>query len=307
MAKGHTTEVQVHRRNVPILSRDLRSTGALLLILAAVVLACGILLLILNELRLGAALSFASIGTTGLAVAVRLRRHEWVQSTRQNNLVARLGHIERGASLSQMPKPAEPKEKLVARDPTQEPTATKRPKVAEPLAVSEPAIGRGAAHSPIDVSRETVLASMLDSTLQAERQKIAVILPPTLSEYLSANVITLVPGLSLPTIKSLRPSLLYIDERAFMQGVWTGADTSAGEQLSEELLTVMRWARGNDCLVLGRPASGPLAVNSRTIRSLYQSFAPVDLGPQDAGITLPSTLGLINDMANATPAKEGRR
>lgn len=99
-------------------------------------------------------------------------------------------------------------------------------------------IGRGAAHVPESTERQSVLYGLLhDAEPNKNRTRICGVFSQELKRMLAAyyEIVEFSPSTAREQASDLRSAIVVIDERAFENGPWFGADSAGGTALFSEL------------------------------------------------------------------------
>ncbi|MDO4717577.1 MAG: hypothetical protein Q4B08_08440 [Propionibacteriaceae bacterium] len=162
-----------------------------------------------------------------------------------------------------------------------------------------PVIGRAAGDSTDSRSREELFLDVAGSAVQrlAPRPFAVVIGPGQRVPESMAGARRLSPGFVTMQLNMVQPSGVIVDEAAFAEGLWAGADRSGGEHLVADLRQMAQWCADQSVsLVLVRRA-GAVGENTSLIRSLTSLHVPLEKELPD-GIPAPAVVRGALDLAS---------
>lgn len=161
-----------------------------------------------------------------------------------------------------------------------------------------PVVGRAAGNSNDLRSREELFLDAAGSALhRLETQPFAVVIGPgqDLPESL-AGARRLTPGLVAMQLDMVQPGGVIVDEAAFAEGLWAGAERSGGEHLIADLRQMVDWCADNSVSLVLVRRGGTVGENTGLIRSFTTLHVPLEEDLPD-GIPLPAVVRGALDLA----------
>jgi hypothetical protein len=144
-----------------------------------------------------------------------------------------------------------------------------------PLALRNPSggfnsIGRLAAAVKSDTSRSRRILEAVDSssTFSGGQRTVGIVGTPSLQNFLRPNIETCfyLPSLCVAQDAQFRPTTLLIEERAFLGGVWSGALSSSGLALYDELCQIVDAVVSRDGSVYFLRNAGSADINTQDLK-----------------------------------------
>lgn len=174
-----------------------------------------------------------------------------------------------------------------------------RPSAAAGDNPAGPVVGRAAGDSNDFRSREELFLDAAGSAIQRlEVQPFAVVIGPgqRLPESL-AGARRLTPGFVTMQLDMVQPGGVIVDEAAFAEGLWAGADRSGGEHLVADLRQLVGWCADNSVSLVLVRRDGTVGENTGLIRSFTTLHVPLKDDLPD-GIPLPAVVRGALDLAS---------
>ncbi|MDO4783511.1 MAG: hypothetical protein Q3997_00250 [Propionibacteriaceae bacterium] len=162
-----------------------------------------------------------------------------------------------------------------------------------------PVVGRAAGDSSDFRSREELFLDAAGSAVQRlEAQSFAVVLGSgqQLPESL-AKARRLTPSFVTMQLDKLQPGGVIVDEAAFAEGPWAGADRAGGEHLVASLLQLVDWCSDNSASLVLVRRDGTVGENTGLIRSFTTLHVPLRNDLPD-GIPVPAVVRGALDLAS---------
>lgn len=254
--------------------RVLRGRTGLTVVGASVLGLAATVAFVVDAARLGAALAVLALVVLGVATLLAVTRVQWLQLTHQRAVRAYAGDVaelrDAVAALQRgVPGPAGRFRTPVAR-------------AGGPARAGALVVGRGAAASPVDRSRDELLAEILGDGVGgadgAWRPVVVGVMTPALRAALAevADVRALRPWRVLAQVADVEPDYVLIEEAALRQGAWFGVEGTAALALGEELEDALAWCAEADVPVLGVLADGTGGAHTPALRAAYRLAFPAD-------------------------------
>ena len=166
-----------------------------------------------------------------------------------------------------------------------------KPSTAAGREADGPVVGRAAGDSSDFRSREELFLDAAGSALhRLEAQPFAVVIGSgqDLPESL-AGARRLTPGFVTMQLDKVQPSGVIVDEAAFAEGLWAGADRSGGEHLIADLRQMVEWCADNSVSLVLVRRDVTVGENTWLIRSFTTLHVPLEEDLPD-GIPVPAVV-----------------